>query len=83
MLCTLIGIYLADVAVKPFRREMPPNSLAVARERSCSRSGAEITEVSIEALDRVPLRGWLYTPRRPNGHTPCSRSTASRRTADR
>lgn len=31
VLCTVIGIYLAEVAVKPFRREMPSNSLAVAR----------------------------------------------------
>jgi alpha-beta hydrolase superfamily lysophospholipase len=67
LLCTLIGIYLADVAVKPFRRDMPPNSLAVARAQLQSK-GAEITEVSIEALDRVPLRAWLYAPRRSNGH---------------
>jgi alpha-beta hydrolase superfamily lysophospholipase len=67
VLCTLIGIYLADVAVKPFRREMPANSLAAARAQ-LQPIGAEITDVSIEGLDRTPLRGWLYTPRRPNGH---------------
>jgi hypothetical protein len=67
VLCTLVGIYLADVAVKPFRREMPANSLAAVRDQLRA-TGAEITEVSIEALDRTPLRGWLYTPRRPNGH---------------
>jgi fermentation-respiration switch protein FrsA (DUF1100 family) len=66
VLCTLIGIYLAEVAVKPFRREMPPNALAVAREQ-VKPIGAEITEVSIEGNDRTPLRGWLYTPKRPNG----------------
>jgi uncharacterized protein len=66
VLCTLIGVYLADVAVKPFRREMPANALAVAREQ-LQPIGAEITEVSIEGSDRTPLRGWLYTPKRPNG----------------
>jgi alpha-beta hydrolase superfamily lysophospholipase len=68
VLCTLIGIYLADVAVKPFRREMPANSLAAVHDQ-LQPIGAKITEVSIEGLDRAPLRGWLYTPRLPNGHT--------------
>jgi alpha-beta hydrolase superfamily lysophospholipase len=31
-------------------------------------AGGEITDVSIEALDHIPLRAWLYTPPRPNGH---------------
>jgi alpha-beta hydrolase superfamily lysophospholipase len=66
VLCAVIGMYLAEVAVKPFRREMPANALAVARTQ-LQPMGAEITEVSIEGSDRVPLRGWLYTPRRPNG----------------
>lgn len=66
VLCTVIGIYLAEIAVKPFRREMPVNALAVARAE-VQPLGAEITEVSIEGTDHAPLRGWLYTPRRPNG----------------
>jgi fermentation-respiration switch protein FrsA (DUF1100 family) len=66
VLCTVIGIYLAEVAVKPFRRDIPPNALAVARAQ-LQPMGAEITEVSIEGNDRTPLRGWLYTPRHPNG----------------
>lgn len=67
LLCTAIGIYLADVAVKPFRRDIPPNALAVARAQ-LQPLGAEVADVTIEALDRVPLRGWLYTPKHPNGH---------------
>jgi uncharacterized protein len=67
VLCTVIGIYLAEIAVKPFRREMPPNSLAVARAQ-LKPMGAEITEVSIEGTDHAPLRAWLYTPQQPNGN---------------
>lgn len=66
--CTLIGVYLADVAVKPQRRGVPIGALAEAREL-VRPAGGEITEVSIEARDYIPLRGWLYTPPRPNGHT--------------
>jgi uncharacterized protein len=68
LLCTVIGIYLAEIAVKPFRRAMPANALAVARAQ-LKPMGAEITEVSIEGIDHAPLRGWLYTPRQPNGNT--------------
>jgi uncharacterized protein len=66
VLCVVIGIYLADVAVKPFRREIPVNALAVARAQF-QPIGAEITEVSIEGSDGIPLRAWLYTPKQPNG----------------
>jgi dipeptidyl aminopeptidase/acylaminoacyl peptidase len=66
--CTLIGVYLADVAVKPQRRGLPFGALAEAREL-VRPAGGEITEVSIEARDHIPLRGWLYSPQRPNGHT--------------
>ena len=65
--CTLIGVYLADVAVKPQRRGVPIGALAEARELVRT-AGGEVTEVSIEARDYIPLRGWLYTPQRPNGH---------------
>ena len=67
VLCTLIGIYLAEIAVKPFRREMPANSLAVARAQ-LQPIGAEITEVAIAGSDGAPLRAWLYTPKHPNGN---------------
>ena len=66
VLCAVIGVYLAEVAVKPFRREMPANALAVARDQ-LKPIGAEITEVSIEGGDRTPLRAWLYSPKAPNG----------------
>lgn len=66
VLCTAIGIYLADVAVKPFRRAIPANALAVARAQ-LQPIGAEITEVSLDGADRTPLRAWFYTPKHPNG----------------
>lgn len=67
VLCTLIGIYLAEVAVKPFRREIPVNALAADRAK-LQPLGAEIAEVSIEGSDRTPLRAWLYSPKQLNGH---------------
>jgi uncharacterized protein len=67
VLCTVIGIYLAEVAVKPFRREIPLDALAVDRAK-LQPLGAEIAEVSIEGSDRTPLRAWLYSPKQPNGH---------------
>jgi uncharacterized protein len=67
LLCALIGVYLADVAVKPQRRGLPFGALAEARE--LLRPGAgDVADVSIAARDHIPLRGWLYTPSRPNGH---------------
>jgi uncharacterized protein len=65
--CALIGVYLADVAVKPQRRGLPFGALAEA-EALVQPAGGSITEVSIEAQDHIPLRAWLYTPQRPNGH---------------
>jgi alpha-beta hydrolase superfamily lysophospholipase len=67
VLCTVIGIYLAEVAVKPFRREIPVNALAVARAQ-VQPIGAEITEVSLDGGDHTALRAWLYSPKQPNGH---------------
>lgn len=67
VLCAIIGVYLAEVAVKPFRREIPVNALAVDRAR-LEPIGAAIAEVSIEGSDRTPLRAWLYAPKQPNGH---------------
>jgi pimeloyl-ACP methyl ester carboxylesterase len=67
VLCVLIGVYLADVAVKPQRRGLPFGAMAEAREL-VRPAGGEITDVSIEARDHIPLRAWLYTPPRPNGH---------------
>jgi uncharacterized protein len=66
--CSLIGVYLADVAVKPQRRGLPFGALAEAQDLA-RKAGGEITEVAIEARDFIPLRAWLYTPARPNGHT--------------
>jgi uncharacterized protein len=53
VLCGVGGIILCEAALHPARRPVPPNPLA--------------RTVQVTARDGVILRGWMFTPDRPNG----------------
>jgi pimeloyl-ACP methyl ester carboxylesterase len=67
-ICALAGVYLADVAVKPFHRALPADAEVTAARR-VQAFGAELDEVTVSASDNATLRGWLFTPSHPNGNS--------------
>ena len=54
VVCGLGGIVLSEAALHPARRPVPPNPLA--------------RTVQVTARDGAILRGWMFTPDRPNGN---------------
>ena len=54
VVCGLGGIVLCEVALHPARRPVPSNPLA--------------RTVQVTARDGAILRGWMFTPERPNGN---------------
>jgi alpha-beta hydrolase superfamily lysophospholipase len=54
VLCGLGGVVLSEAALHPARRPVPPNPLA--------------RTVQVTARDGVILRGWIFTPQKPNGN---------------
>jgi uncharacterized protein len=53
VVCGLGGIILCEAALHPARRPVPPNPLA--------------RTVQVTASDGAILRGWMFTPDKPNG----------------
>jgi pimeloyl-ACP methyl ester carboxylesterase len=64
--CAVGGIFLADGALHPARRDLTQGETAWFRQRVQAR-GAGMEDVSITTPDAVVLRGWLVRPTRPNG----------------
>jgi hypothetical protein len=64
---TVAGIYLADATLHPARRPLTDEDVAEVRS-SLQRTNAELTDVSITALDGALLRGWIVKPQHPNGN---------------
>jgi len=54
VLCSLAGLVLSEAALHPARRPVPPNPMAIT--------------VQVTARDGAILRGWIFTPARPNGN---------------
>jgi uncharacterized protein len=54
VVCGLGGIILCEAALHPARRPVPPNPLA--------------RTVQVTARDGAILRGWMFTPDKPNGN---------------
>jgi uncharacterized protein len=66
--CAGLGVWLADVAVKPLHRALTADAIARARA-AAGEVGASMSDVSISADDRATLRGWVFTPAHPNGQS--------------
>ncbi len=54
VLCGVGGVILCEAALHPARRPVPPNPVA--------------RTVQVTARDGAILRGWIFTPERPNGN---------------
>lgn len=65
--CLIGGIYLADGALHPGRRELTEDEAAGFRQAVHS-MGAEMEDVFITTPDAAVLRGWLVRPLHPNGN---------------
>jgi dipeptidyl aminopeptidase/acylaminoacyl peptidase len=66
VLCGVVGIFVADGALHPFRRQLD------ARERSeasqiAQQSGAPVQDVELKAPDGVAVKAWLIQPAKSNG----------------
>ena len=65
--CLIGGIYLADGALHPGRRELTEEEGAAFRQ-TVHAMGAEVEDVSITTPDAAVLRAWLVRPLHPNGN---------------
>jgi uncharacterized protein len=65
-LCTIGGVYLADGALHPMRRELTEPDAAGFRQ-SIRAMSAEVEDVTITTPDAATLHGWLARPARRNG----------------
>ena len=64
--CLIGGVYLADGALHPARRNLTEDESTGFQQR-VQAMGAQVEDVSITTPDRVRLRGWLIRPARANG----------------
>jgi len=65
--CLVGGIYLADGALHPGRRELTEEEGAAFRQ-TVHAMGAEVEDVSVTTPDAAVLRAWLVRPLHPNGN---------------
>jgi uncharacterized protein len=65
--CTIGGIYLADGALHPVRRELTEAEISGTRNAAHA-MGVELADASITTSDEVTLRGWILRPARTNGN---------------
>jgi uncharacterized protein len=67
-LCLAVGVYVAEGAIHPVRRQL--TAADEAREILRARDeNATLTDVSIAANDGIQLRGWDLHPEHTNGNT--------------
>jgi uncharacterized protein len=64
--CGIGGIFLADGTLRPNRRTLTEDEIAMAR-RVATAHDAELEDVSITASDGAVLRAWLIPPHHHNG----------------
>ena len=64
--CIVGGIFVADGALRPGRRELTDDEVAGVRD-AVRAMNAELSDVSITTSDGVVLRGWLLRPAHANG----------------
>ncbi len=64
--CGVVAIFLADGAVHPARRALPPEA-AVEMRRIADQLDANLEDVSITTPDRSVLRAWSIRPHNGNG----------------
>ena len=65
-LCIVGGIFLADGALQPPRRDLTDAEISSARE-SAQAFDADFSDASITTPDNVLLRAWLIRPHHSNG----------------
>lgn len=65
--CSVGGIYLADGALHPARREFNSDEVSEFQNEIRAMHG-EVGDASITVPDQVILRGWLLRPERSNGN---------------
>src|SRR2546423_15094828 len=59
--CSIAGVFVADGALHPARRPLPPEAESAMRQVAAD-SDAELQDASIIASDGVPLRAWEIQP---------------------
>ncbi len=64
--CTIGGIFLASVSLRPARRPLTENEIELARE-SARNLNAEMENESVTTEDGIVLHAWRLCPRRGNG----------------
>jgi uncharacterized protein len=64
--CTVVGIGVADAALRPGRRPLTDEETAAMRQAAQS-LGARLQDVSVVARDGAVLRGWAIRPSQGNG----------------
>lgn len=62
-LCLAAGIFLAEIALHPGRRPLPP----AARVELRTATGANLQDLSLSAADGTTLRAWVLVPQQANG----------------
>jgi len=63
---SIIGVFVADGALHPARRPLPPDAAATIRQVARS-FDAELDDVSITTPDGIILRAWNIHPHDPSG----------------
>jgi pimeloyl-ACP methyl ester carboxylesterase len=65
--CSIAGVFVADGALHPARRPLPPEAESAMRQVAAD-SDAELQDVSITASDGMALRAWAIQPHHTNGN---------------
>ena len=65
LLCTAAAIFLADVAVHPYRRPLPIDAENGARQTAANLY-SQLADVAVEAGDHASLRAWFIQPQHGN-----------------
>ena len=66
VLCGVVGIFVADGALHPFRRPLDERERSEASQIA-QQSGAPLKDIELNASDGGALKAWLIQPARSNG----------------